>query len=109
MAVMTEQVSPVGQQIADCLLLKGMHVLVVGQQKLSGRPSWLHGAKPESEHVLALGRSPIACAASSVTEGMAVETTHIAASFRKVIRFMVVLCGELDMERIEESVARPMC
>ena len=114
MAVMTEQDSPVGQQIADCLLLKGMHVLVVGQQKLSGSPSWLHGAKPESEHVLALGRSPIACAASSVTEnavteGMAMETTHIAASFRKVIRFMVILCGELDMERIEESVARPMC
>ena len=106
MAVMTEQVSPVGQQIADFLLLKGMHVLVVGQQKLSGSPLWLHGAKPASEHVLALGRSPIACAASSViesavTEGIVVERRHIAASLRKVICPMVVLCGELDMERVE--------
>ena len=66
MAVMIEQVSPAGQQIADLLLLKGIHVLVVGQQKLSGNPLWLHDAKPAIEYVLALGRSPIACAASSV-------------------------------------------
>lgn len=106
MAVMTEQVSPAGQQIADFLLLKGMHVLVVGQQKVSGSPSWLHGVKPVREHVLALGRSPIASAASSVidnavTEVIVVERRHIAASLRKIIPPMVNLCGELDMEKFE--------
>lgn len=106
MAVMTEQVSPAGQQIADFLLLKGMHVLVVGQQKVSGSPSWLHGAKPVREHVLALGRSPIASAApsvidSAVTEETVVERKHIAASLRKVILPVVILCGELDMEKFE--------
>ena len=111
MAVMTEQVSPVGQQIADFLLLKGMHVLVEGQQKLSGSPLRLHGVKPATEHVLALGRSPIACAPSSViesavTEGMVIEKRHTAASWREVIRAMVILCGELDIERTEYLVAR---
>lgn len=96
---MTEQVCPVGQQIADFLLLKGTQVLVVGQQKLSGSPSWLHGVKPAREHELALGRRPIACAAcsiaeSAVTEGMVVETRHIAARLRKVIRSMAILYGE---------------
>lgn len=96
---MTEQVWPVGQQIADFLLLKGTQVLVVGQQKLSGSPSWLHGAKPEREHVLALGRSPRTCAAcsaaeSAVAEGTVVERRHTAASSRKVIRPMVILCSE---------------
>ena len=99
MAVMTEQVWPVGQQIADFLLLKGMQVLVVGQQKLSGSPSWLHGEKPAREHVSALGRSPNACAAcsaadSAITEGKVVERRHTAARLRKVIRPMVILYGE---------------
>lgn len=106
MAVMMEQVSPAGQQIADFLLLKGMHVLVVGQQKVSGSPSWLQGAKPVREHLLALGRSPIASAASSVIDSavtgeIVVERRHIAASLRKVILPMVILCGELDMEMFE--------
>ena len=39
MAVMTEQLWPVGQHMADFLLLKGTHVVAVGQQKLSGSPS----------------------------------------------------------------------
>lgn len=99
MAVITEQVSPVGQQIADFLLLKGMQVLVVGQQKLSGSPSWLHGAKPAREHVPDLGRSPIACAACSTAESAVakergVKMRHTAASLRKVTRPMVILCGE---------------
>ncbi len=102
MAVIVEQLCPVGQHIADFLLLKGTHVLVVGQQKLLGRPSWLHGVKPVKEHVLALGRSPIAYAASSViesaesaiTEGIVEEARHVAASLRKVIRFMVILYGD---------------
>lgn len=99
MAVMTEQVWPVGQQIADFLLLKGTHVLVVGQQKLSGNPFWLHGEKPASEHVLALGKSPNTCAASSVAESavieeIVVESRHNAASLRKMIWPMVILYDE---------------
>ena len=99
MAVMMEQFWPVGQQIADLLLLKGMQVLVVGQQKFSGSPSWLHGAKPAREHVSDLGRSPIACAACSSAESAAeeakvVEMRHNAASLRRVIRAIVILCGE---------------
>ena len=99
MAVIIEQLCPVGQHIADFLLLKETHVLVVGQQKLLGRPSWLHGVKPVKAHVLALGRSPIAYAASSViesaiTEGIVEEARHVAASLRKVIRFMVILYGD---------------
>lgn len=106
MAVMVEQFWPVGQQITDLLLLKGTHVLIVGQQKFSDNPSWLHGVKPAREHVLALGRSPIACAGSAVaekavTEGIVVETRHIAASSNRVIRPMVILCGELNMEKVE--------
>ena len=81
--------------MADFLLLKGTHVLVVGQQKLSGNPSWLHGAKPVREHVEALGRSPDACAASSaaesaVTEGRVAEMKYTATSLRKDLRSMVV-------------------
>ena len=99
MPVMTEQVWPEGQQIADFLLLKGTQVLVVGQQKLSGNPSWLHGTKPVKEHVLALGRSPIACAASSdtdsaVAEGTVVVIRHIAASLKKYFDPMVILCDD---------------
>ena len=81
--------------MADFLLLKGTQVVVVGQQKLSGSPSWLHGENPFREHVLALGRSPIACAACSaiecfaVTEENVVETRHTATSLRIVIRPMV--------------------
>ena len=106
MAVIMEQLWPVGQQIADFLLLKGTQVLVVGQQKLSGNPLWLQGVKPAREHVLALGRSPMACATSSiaesaVTEGMVVEIRYTAVSLRKVIRPMVNLCGELFMEKVE--------
>ena len=61
--------------------------------------------------MLALGRSPIACAPSSVikiavTEGMVIGKRHTAASWREVIRAMVILCGELDIERIELLVAR---
>lgn len=83
---MTEQVWPVGQQMADFLLLKGMQVLLVGQQKLSGSPSWLQDVKPAREHVLALGRRPSACAACSaaekaVTVGKVVERRHTAASW----------------------------
>ena len=74
-------------------------MLVVGQQKLSGSPSWLHGTKPVKEHVLALGRGPIACAASSVTdsavaEEMVVVIRHIAANLMKVFDPMVVLCDD---------------
>ena len=103
MAVMVEQLWPVGQQIADFLLLKGTHVLVVGQQKLSGNPSILHGEKPAREHLLALGRSPIACAASSVidsavAEGMEVESRHSAVSLRRIIRPMMILYDGIDME-----------
>lgn len=106
MAVITEQVSPAGQQMADFLLLKGIHVLVVGQQKVSGSPLWLHDANPGREHVLALVRSPIASAVSSVidsavTEEIVVVRRHVAASLRKVIFLMVILCGELNMEEFE--------
>lgn len=106
MAVMTSQDRPVGQQMADFLLLNGTQVLVVGQQKLSGSPSWLHGAKPAREHVLSLGRSPTACAIcsaadSAVTEGTVVETRHSVASLRKIIRPMVILYSEQDMEKVE--------
>ena len=99
MPVMTEQVWPEGQQIADFLLLKGTQVLVVGQQKLSGSPSWLQGTKPVKEHVLALGRSPMACAASSVTdsavaEGMMVVIRHVAANLRMGFNPMVILCDD---------------
>ena len=85
--------------MADFLLLKGTHVLVVGQQKLSGNPSWLHGAKPDKEHVLPLGKSPIACATCSaaekaVAEGAVVEKRHATASLRKVFLPIVILCGE---------------
>lgn len=97
--VMMEQVWPVGQQMADFLLLKGTHVLVVGQQKLSGSPSWLHGAKPDREHVLSLGKSPIACATCSAAESTVVEETvverrHAAASLRRVCRPIMILYGE---------------
>ena len=98
-AVMMEQVWPVGQHIADFLLLKGTQVLVVGQQKLSGSPPRLHDVKPDREHELALGRRPIACAAccaaeSAVAEAMEVEARHTAASLGKVIRLMVILYGK---------------
>lgn len=81
--------------MADFLSLKATQVLVVGQQKLSGSPSWLHGVKPLREQVLALGRSPIACAAcsaaeSAIAEGTVVEMRHTVASLRKIIRVMVI-------------------
>ena len=94
--VMMSQFRPVGQQMADFLLLKGMHTVDVGQQKSSGSPSWLQGTKPLRAHVMSLGRSPTACATCSaaesvVTEGTMVETRHAAASLGKVIRPMVIL------------------
>lgn len=89
-------------------------MVVVGQQKLSGSPSWLHDAKPGREHVLALGISPITCAAfcvakSAVIEGMVVERRHNAVRLSKFVRPMVILCDELDMKKIEWSVASPIC
>lgn len=55
------QSRPLGQQMTDLLLLKGMHVVLEGQQKLEGMPAWLQGDKPAAEQVLAcLGRRPTA-------------------------------------------------
>ena len=34
------------------------------------------------------------------------ETRHTAASLREVIRPMIILCGELSIEKIKLSVAR---
>lgn len=74
----------------------------------------MQDAKPGREHVLALGMSPIACAACSdtenaVAEGRMVETRHTAASLRGKVRLMVNLCCEYDMKKVEYSGARPMC
>lgn len=85
--------------MTDFLSLKGMQVLVIGQQKLLGSPSRLQGANPAREHVLALGRSPTACAAcsaaeSAVVEGTVVITRHSDISLRRVLRPMVILYGE---------------
>ena len=74
----------------------------------------MHDAKPDKEHVLALGRSPIACAAcstteSAVAEARVLETRHAAASLGRVIRPMVILCGKYGMKKVEESVASTVC
>lgn len=48
---MEEQSAPFWQQRIAVFAAKGMHVLPVGQQKLSGKPAWEHFEKPSAAHV----------------------------------------------------------
>ncbi len=58
---MVLQSRPLGQQMTDLLLLKAVHVVPDGQQKLDGMPGLLQGERPAPEQVLAcLGRRPTA-------------------------------------------------
>ena len=94
--LMVEQSLPMGQQKADLLSLKAMHVLVEGQQKLLGRAGVEQATRPVWVHVSsALSKRPTACTVCIAAESAGAERTakdirHTAISLRNFIKLMII-------------------